>query len=133
MSSLNSRAGWKYGNVGASTGISEMSHGNINGLSMKSEIGKRVSVMQQAVTIPCETGVLTDSLTTGIFAQGGQQVFIDVESHEMVDVLESDKHPLPSPSDSEMLKMYAVESRVSTEKQVRMSVGQMPSRPSGAR
>lgn len=112
MSSLNSRAGWKYGNVGASTGISEMSHGNINGLSMKSEIGKRVSVMQQA---------------------GGQQVFIDVESHEMVDVLESDKHPLPSPSDSEMLKMYAVESRVSTEKQVRMSVGQMPSRPSGAR
>ncbi|CCM01535.1 uncharacterized protein FIBRA_03591 [Fibroporia radiculosa] len=96
MSSLNSRAGWKYGNVGSGTSATEMSRGNIKGLHMHTELGKR----------------------------GGQEVFIDVESHEMIDVLESDK--MPSPSDSSTLKMYPL------EKEGRMSVGQAPSRPSVA-
>ncbi|KZT09390.1 uncharacterized protein LAESUDRAFT_748519 [Laetiporus sulphureus 93-53] len=97
MSSLNSRAGWKYGNVGASTGASEISRANMKGLSMHGDMGKR-----------------------------GQEVFIDVESHEMIDVM--DKSPLPSPSDA--LKSYAMPVRQPSEKTARFSVGAVPPRPS---
>ncbi|PCH39978.1 hypothetical protein WOLCODRAFT_150029 [Wolfiporia cocos MD-104 SS10] len=102
MSSLNSRAGWKYGNVGAGTHMSEISRSNMKGLSVHSEIGKR-------------------------FSQAGQEVFIDVESHEMIDAI--DKAPLPSPSDTSTLKMHPVPSRSSGDKSARLSVGQAPPRP----
>ncbi|KAH9841813.1 uncharacterized protein C8Q71DRAFT_349276 [Rhodofomes roseus] len=107
MSSLNSRAGWKYGNgLGVGTSASELGRSQIKGLQMQSEYGKRVSVMNSA----------------------GQEVYIDVESHEMIDSL--DKGPSPSESsDVGTVKMFALP-RKSSEKPSRASVGQAPSRPS---
>ncbi|KAI0726468.1 hypothetical protein C8Q72DRAFT_526455 [Fomitopsis betulina] len=97
MSSLNSRAGWKYGN-GVGVGTSgELGRSQIKGLQMHGEYGKRV----------------------------GQEVYIDVESHEMIDSL--DKGPSPTES-SEMsaVKMFVSQN---SEKPGHASVGQAPSRP----
>lgn len=49
MSSLNSRAGWKYGN-GVGVGTSgELGRSQIKGLQMHGEYGKRVSVMNSVM------------------------------------------------------------------------------------
>ncbi|KAI0926841.1 hypothetical protein AcW1_007756 [Taiwanofungus camphoratus] len=94
MSSLNSRAGWKYGNLGASSATAEVTRDNVKGVNMHSEIGRRP----------------------------GQGVFIDVESHEMIDVMDR-KGPLPSQSDGSV-NMYSVSQL--TEKPGFVSVGATP-------
>jgi len=101
MSSLNSRAGWKYGNVLGQAGVSsdsEVSRGHVKGLSMHGDIGSR---------------------------RTGQEVFIDVESHEMIDNVADSKLPLSSASH---LQAYAMPSRARSpmEKPGRMSVGAVP-------
>lgn len=51
MSSLNSRAGWKYGN-GVGVGTSgDLARSQIKGLQVHGEYGKRVSVMNSVMLL----------------------------------------------------------------------------------
>ncbi|KAH9939817.1 hypothetical protein B0H21DRAFT_756071 [Amylocystis lapponica] len=102
MSSLNSRAGWKYGNGlgdNVSSDPTEVSRGHVKGLSMHGDMSRRA----------------------------GQEVFIDVESHEMIDVGDS-KPPLSSSSHLQAASLYAIPSRCRSpvEKSTRVSVGAVP-------
>ncbi|KAH9933207.1 uncharacterized protein BXZ73DRAFT_101169 [Epithele typhae] len=77
MSSLNSRSGWKYGNNGSgdssSDDMNRVERG-VRHLAVRGESGRRVSQMTP------------------------NQVYIDVESHEMVDVIDTKGCYPPEPA-----------------------------------
>ncbi|KAI0769909.1 hypothetical protein C8Q74DRAFT_857789 [Fomes fomentarius] len=92
MSSLNSRSGWKYGTGNGDTTSDEMNRTERGRqLNVRGESSRRVSMMHTP-----------------------NQVYIDVESHEMVDVIDSKVMP-PGSTLSAMPKAYSEKSgRLST-------------------
>ncbi|KAJ3489211.1 hypothetical protein NLI96_g2272 [Meripilus lineatus] len=91
MSSLNSRAGWKYGTSAAKSGDSR-------------------------------SGVQSSLNPTTTHHVGSQQVFIDVESHELVDV--EKKSPVATTPSTE--NVYAVQGRPFGEKRASVTINVPP-------
>ncbi|KAI0632408.1 hypothetical protein C8Q77DRAFT_1159036 [Trametes polyzona] len=84
MSSLNSRAGWKYGTGNGETTTDDMTRNDRHKhLNVRGEGSRRVSMMTP------------------------NQVYIDVESHEMVDVIDTKGLPGDSAMDSMPGRLYS--------------------------
>ncbi|KAI0786891.1 hypothetical protein C8Q75DRAFT_720408 [Abortiporus biennis] len=84
MSSLNSRAGWKYGSIGRGlSGQTESSAGDINSTMPRNSLTRTPSFRQS------------------------QQVYIDVESHQMTDIEKESPVPVDGDSETRSVRIYA--------------------------
>ncbi|KAL4243310.1 DUF6534 domain-containing protein [Abortiporus biennis] len=88
MSSLNSRAGWKYGSIGRGlSGQTESSGEDINS------------------TMPRNVHVIQTQPSNGV--RVSQQVYIDVESHQMADIEKESPVPVDGDSETRSVRIYA--------------------------